>query len=206
MSTLDCRHCGATLKSLGARFCEFCGTEIEREGTPRMPTRDEELQTRFELMRAHSNLRLLMDSMPQMEAPSRNLGLLLMAPIMLAFLIFFITQASAMRAPIIFFIVPVVMLGAVGIGVFKTMSRTARYRSAPLDRRPAIVVDERVKVSGGGKNSSATTSYYATLEFEDGLRREFSVGSRLAGSIAQGDAGVAFLKHDHLAAFERLSV
>ena len=36
MSATECQHCGAVIKSQGARFCEFCGTEIVREGAPRM--------------------------------------------------------------------------------------------------------------------------------------------------------------------------
>lgn len=206
MPTTDCQHCGATIKSQGARFCEFCGTELVREGAPRMQTRDEALRTRFELLNEHGDLRRLMKHTPKAEPPPSNLGILIIGPFIVLFIVFFMKTAGGMGAPSFFFIVPLLMLGAIGFAVVKSVSGTAKYRSAPLQRRPAIVVDERTKVSGGGKNSSASTTYYVTLEFEDGQRREFTVGTRLAGSVTEGDAGVAYTKHEHLAAFERISV
>jgi Protein of unknown function (DUF2500) len=204
--TTECHHCGATIKNQGARFCEFCGTEIVREGAPRMQTRDEALETRFDLLREHGELQRLMKLTPKVEAPPSNLGILIIGPVMIVFIFFFMKTAGGAGAPGFFFLIPLVALGVVGFGIAKGVSNTTKYRSAPLQRSPAIVVDERVKVSGGGKNSSARTAYFATLEFEDGQRREYSVGQRLAGSITEGDAGVAYTKHKHLAAFERLSV
>jgi hypothetical protein len=206
MPSLECRHCGATIASQGARFCEFCGTEIVREAAPRMQTRDEALKTRFDLLREHGELQRLMSHTPQFEAPASHLGMLIVGPFSVLFIIFFMLAASGMGAPGFFFIVPLLMLLGVGVAISKSLSGAAQYRSAPLKRRPAIVVDERVRVSGGGKHSSASTAYFVTLEFADGGRNEFSVGQRLAGSVTEGDAGVAYTKHAHLAAFERLSV
>ena len=206
MPTTECRHCGATIKSQGARFCEFCGTEIVREDAPRMQTRDEAKQTRFDLLREHPDIGGLLRATPQIEKPPLNYGILFMAPVIIVFLIFFMNMASGAGAPGFFFIVPLVILAAVGFAAFKTLINSSQYHSAKLTRRPAIVIDERTEVSGGGENSRARTTYFVTLEFEDGTRREFTVGTRLAGSLTEGDAGVAYLKHEHLAAFERLSV
>lgn len=77
---------------------------------------------------------------------------------------------------------------------------------APVVRVVAVVVDERVRVSGGGKNSSASTSYYATLQMRDGARRELGCDGALAGRIAAPDIGVAFTKEDQLVDFIRFAV
>ncbi|MCA8980666.1 MAG: DUF2500 family protein [Planctomycetes bacterium] len=206
MSATECQHCGAVIKSQGARFCEFCGTEIVREGAPRMQTRDEAQRTRFELLREHPELDGLLRATPTIEKPPLNYGILVVAPVMVLFVLFFLGGVRNAGAPGFFFLVPVLMLGVVGYAALKVLMKSSEYHSAELVRRPAIVVDERTKFSGGGKDTSARTTYFATLEFDDGSRSEFTVGSRLAGNITQGDAGVAYTKHRHLAAFARLSV
>jgi hypothetical protein len=44
-------------------------------------------------------------------------------------------------------------------------------------------------VSGGSGDSSASTSYYATFEFEDRNRLELGVGREQFGYIVEGDQG-----------------
>ena len=52
---------------------------------------------------------------------------------------------------------------------------------------------KRTAVSGGSGNTSATTSYHLTAEFEDGNRAEFQpIHAELYGRLVEGDAGVLF--------------
>jgi len=206
MSRIECEHCGGVIKNQAARFCEFCGTEVVREGVPRSQTRDETRKMRFGMLEQHADLQRLLQASPKGEGPQSGAALFWIAPFFLGFLVFWMTMASKMNAPGFMFLVPIFMLGVLGFGLFKTATTTSRVRSAPLLRNTAIVVDERTEVSGGGKNSRTRTSYFATLEFADGKREEYSIGPRLAGQLSPGDAGVAYTKSDHLNAFERLSV
>lgn len=95
----------------------------------------------------------------------------------------------------------------VGIGVAAAqVARRKAFEAAPVTNMIGVVVDERVEVKGGGKNSSARTHYYATLQSKDGKRREYECESLLAGRIAAPDIGVAFLKGGHLVDFIRFEV
>lgn len=206
MAPTECHHCGAAVRSRTARFCEFCGTELVHDDAPRAQTPDESRRERFELLRRHPDLESGLRHTPQVRVPTISTGLVFVGPLVIAFLVFFVVQANNMRAPIIFFIVPAIMFVAIANTIFRSVQRGSRVRAARWERLPAIVVDERTRVSGGGKNSRATTSYFATLEFEDGARREFRVSPRLAGDITGDDAGIAYVKHDALLEFRRISV
>lgn len=70
----------------------------------------------------------------------------------------------------------------------------------------AGVSDKRSEVSSLGHTTS--TRYFATLEFEDGARRELAVASDLYATLRSGDVGAAWWSaqaSDELAAFERAS-
>jgi hypothetical protein len=101
-----------------------------------------------------------------------------------------------------FMAVPVLMI-AISIGI---AAKGARFAAAPIRRELAVVVDERTQVSGGGQNSSVSTSYYATLQSRDGMRIEYGTYGWLAGRIAATDIGVAFIKGDRLVDFLTLHV
>ncbi len=206
MAPTNCHHCGAAVRSRTARFCEFCGTELVREDAPRARTPDESRRERFELLRRHPDLEPGLRHTPDVRVPKINPGLLIMGPLVIAFLIFFVAQAGNMGAPIFFFIVPAIMFVAIANAMFRSVQRGTRVRAARWERLPAIVVDERTRVSGGGKNSRASTSYFATLEFEDGARREYRVTPKLSGDLSDEDAGIAYVKHDTLLEFRRISV
>jgi len=209
MSALECQHCGATIRNQTARFCEFCGTEVVREGVPRAQTRDEARKTRFEMLEQHPELQRWLEYAPK-APPAFPLGTILFAvPLLVVFVMFtmfFMGGVVSMNAPKPMLIIPLLILGVGGYGLISIIRRASAYRSAPLERHPSIIVDERSHVSGGGKNSSASTRYYATIEFAGRKRAEYRVGRRLAGQVATGDAGVAYIKHDTLVAFHRLAV
>jgi hypothetical protein len=82
----------------------------------------------------------------------------------------------------------------------------ANFRASPLQRYEAAVIDERVKVTGGGKNSSASTKYFVTLEREDGQRKESEAIESVAAKVAPGDIGIAFTKGAYLIEYIRVPV
>ncbi len=93
---------------------------------------------------------------------------------------------------------------AVGVvGILAALIHLARFARAPVRRLVAVVVDEREKVTGGGKDSSSQTKYYATLSTRDGKRQEVETTGRIAGQITNGDIGVALLRMNKLVAFHR---
>ncbi len=103
--------------------------------------------------------------------------------------------------------VGLVPLGMVAIGgfVLVAMLRDAgQFLTSPIVGRPAILVAKRTAVSGGGENSSATTTYYATFEFERGDRRELHLDAGLFGQLSERDAGVLFTRHTLALDFDRI--
>ncbi|BAZ15983.1 hypothetical protein NIES4071_78560 [Calothrix sp. NIES-4071] len=83
----------------------------------------------------------------------------------------------------------VLVFGLFGYAIFKGISTAAYNRKQPIINREAKVVSKRQHVSGGGGDSSTSTSYYITFEFADGSREEFALSAREYGLIAEGDKG-----------------
>lgn len=95
-------------------------------------------------------------------------------------------------------VVPGIMV-IFGIGItLSSVKNVATFNAAPLENKSATIVDERVKVAGGAGDSSSVTRYFATLQDSAGVRQEYRVDESIAGKIAPGDIGVAFLKGTHL--------
>ena len=86
---------------------------------------------------------------------------------------------------ILTFALPLAIVLFGGYGMSKQLSKTSKDNSAPLERLPAPVADERTKISDGGQNRSAKTRYFATLQFADGSRRELDAFSNVAGKITR---------------------
>ena len=101
----------------------------------------------------------------------------------------------------LFAIVPIIFVVAGIVFVVRALS----FARAPVERSIEVVVDERTRTSGGG-DSSVRTHYYATVQARDGRRRELETYGWLAGRIAAGDAGVAFVKGTRLIDFVRIDV
>lgn len=106
--------------------------------------------------------------------------------------ILFVLFFMVFMARIIFMIVAS-SAGAFGvIGTIITRQlRDAAARNAANDASPVLeayakVVAKRTRVSG---MESSSTHYYATFEFTDGSRTEFSVQGQEYGMIAEGDRG-----------------
>ena len=100
-------------------------------------------------------------------------------------------------------IMAVVPFGMALVGVFfflTAVRKQTRLASAPQERLPVRIMDERTS------RSEKSTSYYATLQKEDGDRFEVPVDARTASEIAPGDMGIAYMKGGIMLHFERVPV
>ncbi len=73
--------------------------------------------------------------------------------------------------------------------IIKGLSTWTSNNAAEIITASCTVVSKRTKVSGGSGDSSASTRYYITFEFERGERKEIPVSGRYYGMIAEGDIG-----------------
>ncbi len=94
----------------------------------------------------------------------------------------------------------VIGIGLIGHGIF----RLFKLIFSSINRLPALIMDKRVSVRGGGQSSSARTNYYVTLEFSDGERREVQVRGKLYGEITKDDVGVAYIRDRYLLDYRRV--
>ncbi|MCR8644359.1 DUF2500 domain-containing protein [Paenibacillus sp. N1-5-1-14] len=100
----------------------------------------------------------------------------------------------------------IVILGIVTIitaGIVIGLRRYLSNNAAELLTRNTKVVDKRSKVSGGARESSASTYYYITFEFEDGSRVELPIRSDRFGMIVVGDRGELTYQGTRFKNFER---
>ncbi|NLS97702.1 MAG: DUF2500 domain-containing protein [Planctomycetaceae bacterium] len=95
---------------------------------------------------------------------------------------------------------------ALGVVMFRKHRRTLNdFRNAPIESHPALIAAKRTQVSGGGENSSASTSYFLTAQFEDGSRKEFALMTPdLYSRLSEGDAGVLFVRGRFALDFDRV--
>jgi hypothetical protein len=83
----------------------------------------------------------------------------------------------------------VLVFGLVGWQLLRGLGEWSRNNAMPVESVPAAVVAKRADVSGGMNGGSTWTTYYVTFEFDGGERREFWVGGRESGRLAEGDRG-----------------
>jgi Protein of unknown function (DUF2500) len=210
MLTTDCQHCGATIRNRSARFCEFCGTEHVRITSEETATPTEQRAERFTRLNHHADLPGLMDRQPEIP-PAIPMGAKLFGGAFLVMTsiisIVFLVVGIAMLPFGLILLIPLALIWGGKLLVFGRIKRRVRdYDESELVRRPAIIVAQRTKVSGGGQNSSATTTNFVTIEVEDGRRDEFRTPDEVYGVLTVGDAGVAYLKFDLLLDFQRVAV
>ena len=203
----QCAQCGAHPTNENAKFCEFCGAELPALEQPRVthvgPFGD--LEARFEALEGHETFDSLMRHTPSSRSVNAGfVGSVLFGGLFLVVSLFVTGVFAQVGGPIAFFPMLFVAVGA--WLVFRALSGSADFNKAELERVPALVVDERMEVSGGGKNSSASTTYYATMETRHGHRKEFEVHRRIAGRVTRGDLGLGYFKGRHLLDFRRVPV
>lgn len=202
LSAMICDRCGATIEE--SAFCKYCGARVLRPAaTPGGGATD---PARFELAAASPNLAVAMAHEPRPPVVANIVAPLFMAVFGIGFLAVATSMMSGDDSPapagfrVMFAVIPLVFIG---LAVWMVV-RGVRFAQAPVHKALAVVIDERTAISGGGKNSSVRTTYYATVQFQAGDRREYETYGWLAGRIAAGDLGVAFTKGDTLIDFLRL--
>jgi len=201
---VKCVHCGASVAAGSGRFCSHCGLALP--DAPRITA--DEYRTHADRYRAVASHPRYPDAMARTPRVSSKIPETLMLVLMLAFGVggvsFIIGEIlGSSRQPRELVILPamfgVAWVGAIGQRLFDIW----RFVRAPMVRVIAVIVDERTEVSGGGENSSASTTYYATLQLEAGRRVELTTEGNVAGMISRGDIGVAYTKGGQLITFDR---
>ncbi len=208
----NCQKCSAQANRLDARFCEYCGAELPRPVAAQPePSRaggaSANLKGRFAALEAHSDWERLKAFAPVNAGMSGPLGTAFMGIFLVVWIGVggIITMGFAATAgPLALFPLGIVSLGV--ITMVKGARRHRKFLNAPIIPHAALVVDERVAVSGGGKNSSASTHYHTTLEFPDGQRSEHATIPEAAAQACPGDVGMAYLRDNRLVHFERVPV
>jgi hypothetical protein len=195
---MKCGNCGAVVAKGAGRFCTHCAAVLpDAERVSAYEFRTDE--ARFDEAERHDGFDLAMRHEP--EPAHGGMGQVV-GIVVLVFGVFWTFMALSMFPPMALF-----GLLFVGIAFYGAVYKPMQLARAPLERTLAIVVDERTSVSGGGQNSSASTHYYATLQFRDGRRVELNCSGKLAGEITRGDLGVACTKlGKHLVGFARIPV
>ncbi len=114
--------------------------------------------------------------------------------------------AAFSLAPLLMAVVPI---GFVVFGVFLFRHLKKKMESMeddPVNALPAVVIDKRTHVSGGGNNSSSHTSYFITCEVEDGNRKEYQVwDGAMYGRLTADDAGILFVRAGYGLDFDRVA-
>ncbi len=201
-----CPNCGAAAARVDARYCEYCGRALPAPAAPPAPASPfGDVAARFRALDAHPDLpRLLAENPSAPELASERLMTIVSLLVFGAVGLFVSIGFFAVCPPLGLLPVAMIVIGAYAL--LRHVAKTSAASRAPLERRAALVVDERTKITGGGEHTSARTHYFATLQFTDGSRREFDVFDGLAGRITPGDVGVAYSKGEYLIEFGRVSV
>jgi hypothetical protein len=205
---MKCKSCGGDLAP-DVSFCSYCGTAVERPAVTAGPPGKADVFAAIKQSREYAQR----ESPTRLHALPRFGALQKVFPFVFAgcflgvscliFVMFLVVGSSFRNGVACMAVVPLAFV-ALGIYLFFHFAfKMKRYQAAPLLARPAIIVGKRTQVSGGSGDSSATTTYYLTAEFENGDRREFTpIRQDLYGRLAEGDAGVLFTKSDVLLALD----
>jgi len=204
----NCPNCDAQITREATQFCTYCGTQLPHLELSRPAT----LEERFAALEAHADYADLLAQQPSVKTELQS------HTMMIVFLVVFVLMGLPILG--VFFVVgfasgpflPLFMLipmAVVGLGIYllvKTARSASAFKRAKLSSWPGHVVDERTKVSGGGDNRRASTTYFVTLQDSAGRRREFRARGPVAGEIGTGDMGVAYSKAEFLIDFMRVEV
>ena len=220
---MKCSYCGAEIPPARSR-CEYCGATLEVPRTPETVSRDAVFEKIF-----------ASPEYERRNTPERQSALPTIPPLMqflpIAFLVVFIGMGGFMAftalgvtgvagavgfsmhpaggligvAGLAFVLVP---LAFIFLGFFllkKHFDKIRSFQQADVEGEAAIIVGKRTAVSGGGRNSSVSTTYFLTVEFPNGRREEFAVlNPDLYGKVAEDDAGVLFVRSELALDFDRV--
>jgi len=82
-----------------------------------------------------------------------------------------------------------IIIGTLLFVLVKGLSTWTSNNNADVIRRKCKIVDKRTEIWGGSGDSSASTNYFITFEFEDSTRNELHVKSNHFGVFVVGDVG-----------------
>ena len=116
--------------------------------------------------------------------------------------------------PYLFLIVFAIVIGSLIFSGAKYVRNASSPRETVYARVVAKRMDVRTRVNhhsaGNGMHShpahSSRTHYFITLEFDNGVRREYLDTKNLYGLVVEGDEGYAAVQGDWIVAFERTPV
>jgi hypothetical protein len=197
---MDCPSCGARLIT-GEKECPYCGNPVEgARRSSQKPSHD------FSALRKSRELQELLVFTPSaLRARAGQTFVTIFGLVFTSFAVFFIVMAKRMGAPGIFRFFPMIFV-LVGVAMLVGGLRgLVRLAASPLERLPAVIVGKRQHYDRDSEGSGSTT-YYVTIQTEDGERKEHLVEGRLYGEVDEGDAGVAYFKGGFLLDFKRVRV
>jgi hypothetical protein len=99
-----------------------------------------------------------------------------------------------------------IVIGMIVLAISKGLSTWFANNAAQLISQRCKIVDKRTEVWGGSGNSSTSTNYYLTFEFEDSSRQELPVSAKQFGLLVSGDQGELTYQGTRFKAFKRLMV
>ena len=206
---MKCSCCGADL-SPEKPNCEYCGSSAD---LPRVPPGC----ALFERIK-------LSPQYQRRETPERHAALpkqpALATVIPILFFMIFIGASLLMAAmsavmarevespiPLIMALLPL-SFAVLGVCLAVQFARKRhQFGEAPVLAQAAVLVAKRTAISGGSGDSSASTAYFLTAEFEDGRREEFqAMTPDVYGRFAERDAGVLFTRGSFALDFDRVAL
>lgn len=199
---MRCDNCGAQVRNRSAAYCEFCGAALPKAPTQK-PQPFGDLEARFAALEVHPELPAHMRYEPSIGS------FLLPGAMTVGVLAIFLAVTGFMTLFTLAIFPPFAIFTAAmfAFGVFllvKTLNQASKFTSSKLERRPALVLDERSHVSGS--SDSTRTRYYVSLESRDGKREELSTTGQVSGTLTRGDLGIAYIRADTLLDFRRVDV
>lgn len=105
--------------------------------------------------------------------------------------------------PIFFVLIFLLIFGLIIFTIIKSLTQWNKNNNSPKLSVPAQVVTKRSKTSGGAGDSSASTSYYVTFQFDSGDRLELRLSGSDYGMLAEDDLGVLTFQGTRYHSFER---
>ncbi|QUG43242.1 DUF2500 domain-containing protein [Psychrobacillus sp. INOP01] len=105
--------------------------------------------------------------------------------------------------PIFFVVVFLLIFGLIIFTIIKGLTQWSKNNNSPKLSVPAQVVTKRSKTSGGAGDSSASTYYYVTFQFDSGDRLELCLSGSDYGMLAEDDLGVLTFQGTRYHSFER---
>jgi hypothetical protein len=208
---MKCHSCGADVSPGGVR-CEFCGSTLAPPESPSRLAVFEQIKRSPQYERRNAPERLA--ALPKYPALAKVF--MVAFPLVFIGMSVFVMLGMWAMAGVLGLaggavggrigagvsLLPLLMslcsASFVVIGVLMLVHFRKKFREydeAPTLARAAVLVGKRPAVSGGSGDSSASTRYFLTAEFEDGSRAEFETfGAELYGRAVEGDAGVLFTR------------